>query len=99
MTMKRKSFSIVLVLILLASQVSFLSSCNSVSKKQKFLEYYFNYFDTVTTITGYTETEEEFKIICEEIKTELNEYHNLYNTMLPICELIYNTNVIHSIIS
>ena len=48
-------------------------------EKQKFSEYYFDYFDTVTTITGYTETEEEFKSICEEIKAELNMYHKLYN--------------------
>ena len=104
MTMKRKSFSIVLVLILLASQVSFLSSCNSVSKKQKFSEYYFNYFDTVTTITGYTETEEEFKSICEEIKTELNEYHKLYNIYLRyngmnnICVINELTDGKHSVV-
>ena len=69
-------------LILLASQLSLLSSCNTVKEKQKFSEYYFDYFDTVTTITGYTETEEEFKSICEEIKAELNEYHKLYNIYL-----------------
>ena len=77
--MKKKIFSVISVFILLVSQVSFFSSCNTVKVKQKFSEYYFDYFDTVTTITGYTETEEEFKSICEEIKTELNEYHKLYN--------------------
>lgn len=80
--MKRKLFVIFLSLILLASQVSFLSSCNNLKEKQKFSEYYFEYFDTVTTITGYTETEEEFKNICEEIKSQLNEYHKLYNIYL-----------------
>ncbi len=77
--MKKKIFSVLLVLLLLASQFSLFSSCDSVNEKQKFSEYYFDYFDTVTTITGYTETEEEFKSICEEIKTELSEYHKLYN--------------------
>jgi thiamine biosynthesis lipoprotein len=77
--MKRKSLSLFLALILIASQISFLTSCNTVKEKQKFSEYYFDYFDTVTTITGYTETEEEFKSICEEIKSELNNYHKLYN--------------------
>ena len=52
-------------LILLASQLSFFTSCNTVKEKQKFSEYYFDYFDTVTTITGYTETEEEFNKICK----------------------------------
>ena len=80
--MKRKSLSIIIVFILLASQISLFSSCNTVKEKQKFSEYYFDYFDTVTTITGYTETEEEFKNICEEIKSELNEYHKLYNIYL-----------------
>lgn len=80
--MKRRFFSVFLGLILLASQLVFFSSCDSVNKKQKFSEYYFDYFDTVTIITGYTETEEEFKSICEEIKTELNEYHKLYNIYL-----------------
>lgn len=80
--MKRKSFSVFLSLILFASQISVFSSCDTVKEKQKFSEYYFDYFDTVTTITGYVETEEEFKSICEEIKTELNEYHKLYNIYL-----------------
>lgn len=79
LTMKRKSFSIFLSLILLASQISFLSSCDSVYKKQKFSEYYFDYFDTVTTITAYMESEEEFKTVCEEIKSQLNTYHKLYD--------------------
>ena len=77
--MKRKSFSIFFILILLASQLSFFTSCNTEKEKKKFSEYYFDYFDTVTTITGYTETEEEFKNICEEIKAELDIYHKLYN--------------------
>ena len=94
--MKRKSFVIFFSLILLASQVSFLSSCNNVKEKQKFSEYYFEYFDTVTTITGYTETEEEFKNICEEIKTQLNEYHKLYNIYLRY-EGINNICVINDV--
>ena len=79
LSMKRKLFSVFLVFILLASQITCFSSCNTAKEKQKFSEYYFEFFDTVTTITGYTETEEEFKSICEEIKSELNEYHKLYN--------------------
>ena len=80
--MMRRFFSVFLSVILLASQISFFTSCESVKEKQKFSEYYFDYFDTVTTITGYTETEEEFKSICEEIKTELECYHKLYNIYL-----------------
>ena len=82
LSMKRKLFSLFLVFILLASQITCFSSCNTAKEKQKFSEYYFEFFDTVTTITGYTETEEEFKSICEEIKAELSEYHKLYNIYL-----------------
>jgi thiamine biosynthesis lipoprotein len=73
----KKLFSIFLCLLVLASQITMLTAC--MKEREKFSEYYFDYFDTVTTITGYTQTEDEFKKICEEIKTELNEYHKLYN--------------------
>lgn len=77
--MKKRTLSIILVFILLASQITVFSSCDFLTHKQKFSEYYFDYFDTVTTITGYTKTEEEFKSVCEEIKQELNVYHKLYD--------------------
>lgn len=44
----------------------------------RFTEYSFDYFDTVTTITGYAETEEEFKRITADILAELSEYHRLF---------------------
>lgn len=73
----KKLLSGLLVLLLLASQITLFTSCKK--EREKFSEYYFEYFDTVTTITGYTETQEEFQKICEEIKAELNEYHKLFN--------------------
>ena len=36
-------------------------------------------FDTVTTIIGYAESEEEFRAVAEEIKAGLEEYHELYD--------------------
>ena len=44
----------------------------------RFTEYSFDYFDTVTTITGYAETEEEFKRITADILAKLGEYHRLF---------------------
>ena len=41
--------------------------------------YAWNYFDTVTTIVGYTETGEEFEAITKEIFAMLEEYHKLYD--------------------
>lgn len=75
----KKFVSIVLVLIILTLQFWSFSGCDAKPEKTKFSEYYFDYFDTVTTITGYTKTEEEFKSICEGIKQELECYHKLYN--------------------
>lgn len=48
-------------------------------EKQKFNDYSFDYFDTITTIIGYEANEAEFKAVCSKIKSLLNEYHELYN--------------------
>ena len=53
------------------------SSC-SVDAPEKFKAYYFDYFDTATTIIGYADSKEEFDKICEDIKTQLNKYHRLF---------------------
>ena len=47
--------------------------------KLKFTEYSFDYFDTATTIVGYEKTEAEFDVVCEEIKSLMQKYHQLYN--------------------
>ena len=38
-----------------------------------------DYFDTVVTIVGYEETEEEFNRVSDEILSQLGEYHRLYS--------------------
>lgn len=48
-------------------------------KKEKYSEYSFDYFDTVTTIAGYAESEEEFAAVCESIFESLSEYHKLFD--------------------
>ncbi|MBE6625856.1 MAG: FAD:protein FMN transferase [Ruminococcaceae bacterium] len=37
-----------------------------------------DYFDTVTTIVGYENTQEEFDAVANEILSQLREYHQLY---------------------
>ncbi len=37
-----------------------------------------DYFDTVTTVTGYAYTQEEFDAVTEEIFSLMGEYHHLY---------------------
>lgn len=70
-----------------------LVGCKKEAKSQKFTDYTFEYFDTVTTIIGYEETEEIFKKNCEKIKTELYKYHKLYD----IYKLYSNENNLASI--
>ena len=40
------------------------------------------YFDTVTTITGYAKSQEEFDAVANEVLAQLKEYHLLYNIYL-----------------
>lgn len=54
-----------------------LTACKNT--KSKYTEYYFDYFDTATTIVGYENSKEEFSAVCSEIKSLLQEYHQLYN--------------------
>lgn len=45
---------------------------------QKYSEYSFDYFDTVTTITGYAKNQEEFDKVSGEMLALLGEYHKLF---------------------
>ena len=69
----------ILSVFITAVLVLCLTACTATDKKTKYNAYYFDYFDTATTITGYTETKEEFDAVCEEIKAQLNEYHRLFD--------------------
>ena len=53
-----------------------LTSCQT--GDQKFNEYSFDYFDTVTTITGYAKDKDEFDKVSAEILALLGEYHRLF---------------------
>ncbi len=74
--MKLKFFNCLTALCLLCSIV--LCSCGASGVKNKYSTHSFEYFDTVSTITGYECTEEEFDAVAEEVLTLLGEYHRLY---------------------
>ena len=65
------------VLILCTALCLLLTSCGA--KAEKYSEYAFEYFDTITTVTGYAKSKEEFDGVCEEIFSELALYHKLFN--------------------
>ena len=73
----KKVISAFMVLALAVLQVLSFASCKA-TEKTKYVNYYFSYFDTATTITAYCETEAEFKSLCDEVTALLEEYHRLY---------------------
>ena len=78
-----KQFPVVLVRTLLCILLLsvMLSSCMSggTQKAKKFTAYSLDWFDTVTTITGYETDQETFDRISGEILQLLGEYHRLYS--------------------
>ena len=55
------------------------SLCACTENKEKFSTYTMDYFDTLTTITGYEKSQEDFDKVAEGIISELGEYHRLYS--------------------
>ena len=58
-------------------------------KKTQYQASFLDLFDTVTTILGYAETEEEFEEITDEIYANLEKYHQMFD--------IYNEYGFHNI--
>ena len=73
--MKSKPITLFLTVCLLISCAAFTSCRGSV---EKFSAHSFEYFDTVTTVTGYAESKDAFDEVANEILDELGEYHRLF---------------------
>ena len=73
--MRRYFLQNVLIGCMLVLSIS-MAGCGK--KIEKFSTYSFDYFDTVTSITGYAESQEEFDEVAKGILTELAEYHKLF---------------------
>ena len=56
------------------------STEESKASLEKFDKVYYNYFDTVTSFTAYAESEDQFKEYTDIIETELEKYHELFNS-------------------
>lgn len=74
----KRFLSVFLVVVIIAIQMISFCGCNNETQLNKYKAYYFDYFDTATTIIGYANTQEEFDKICEDIKSQLNKYHRLF---------------------
>lgn len=68
-----------LVILLLVFCLVFSSCSKKNDNLQKYEDYSFDYFDTVTTIIGYEKNKELFSENCEIIKDKLSMYHKLFD--------------------
>jgi thiamine biosynthesis lipoprotein len=76
--MKTKLLSLVLAFSLLCGCPLYCSCERRKSEPARFSAYSFDYFDTVTTVTGYAESQEAFDSIANRVLAELEEYHRLF---------------------
>ena len=67
-----------LLSVFLVVSILLLSGCDS-NKKTKYTAYYFDFFDTETTVIGYEKSQEDFDIVNEGIKMMMREYHMLFD--------------------
>ena len=95
MTKMKKAASLLCIVAILIISTS-LFGCES--KTEKFSEYSFDYFDTVTSIVGYAKSEEEFKTVAKDVLTSLEEYHKLY-TIYERYEGINNICTINALVN
>lgn len=74
----RKKIKILLAGLLICS---ILGGCSMKELKvqKKYQATFFDLFDTVTTVVGYAESQEEFEQVTEQLKAELLEYHQLFD--------------------
>ncbi|MBR6825735.1 MAG: FAD:protein FMN transferase [Oscillospiraceae bacterium] len=73
--MKKRILRCLLTGILLLQCIG-LGGCQT--KTEKYSAYSFDYFDTVTTITGYAKSQEQFDSVADSALSELAEYHKLF---------------------
>ncbi|MCM0648556.1 FAD:protein FMN transferase [Clostridium swellfunianum] len=75
--MKRITSAVIAVIMIMLV----FTGCQKQSKIQytKYSDTFFDAFDTVTMVVGYTKTEDEFKGYFEKIKERFNELHKYYD--------------------
>lgn len=73
-----KMKKLLLYLLILGTVLSCLALCSCQMPMNKYTAHSFDYFDTVTSVTGYARSEKEFNAVCGDIFSLLEEYHRLY---------------------
>ena len=72
----KKNIFIIIIGILIGS---ILVGCEKGPEYTKYSDSFFDTFDTITQIVGYTQTEEEFKGYVDNIHTRMSDLHKLYD--------------------
>lgn len=78
--------------------------CSCGDEKEKFTAHSFEYFDTVTSITGYEADRADFDEVTAEIFTVLSEYHRLfdiykrYDGLENLCSINELQNGVHRVV-
>ncbi len=70
----RRSLSVMLMLCLLCG----FAGCNA-TQKTRYSKQYLDYFDTVSVVVGYEESEDDFNSVCDFVVSELERYNKLYD--------------------
>ncbi len=74
----KKIIILLVSLCLLFTGLCFSACEQEQNKLEKFSAYSFDYFDTVTTVSGYAESKEAFDAVANEVLKELETYHRLF---------------------
>ncbi len=100
--MKKILLEITVFIIVLALAVGMIScrggGGDTVQEKIRFTSYDFSYFDTVSTVTGYAKTGEEFEAIAKDIYALIGEYHRYFDIYNPYdgIENLYTVNKLYN---
>lgn len=72
---------IVMILSIIFLLISIFIGCNivNVNKYNKYTDSFFDTFDIITVVVGYTKNEEEFNSYMRKIHSRFKELHNLYD--------------------
>ena len=75
----KKTVKLTLIGVMLLTFSLGLLGCGEETEYHRFNYRYFDTFDTVTDVVGYTETEEEFDEYAEYIETRMQELHKIFD--------------------
>ncbi len=67
-----------IISIILALLLMLVTGCAH-SENHRYQAEFLSLFDTVTTVVGYSDSEEHFKAFAEQVRAEIEEYHQLYD--------------------